>query len=532
MKYLITHLLLLGLIAPAVWAQQPFGELDTNQIRVRFHAEGDMGWDLFSAPNFEVPKGSGKHTLFAAAPWIGAIDESGQLRMAAQTYRQTGEDYVAGPVADQYDSAYRRVWVVKADEIATHQTQHAQPGYTAPEAILTWPGNGDTTNGEAWQLAPFEDFNQNGVYEPIEGEVPAIKGSQAAFAIFNDGTIHGETGGQPLNAEIHMMAYAIDRPVDALDSWLNEVIFLDYKVFQRTGMALRQMYFGFWTDWDLGQFSDDFVGCDTAREAWFAYNADSLDDPPQGYGLQPPAMSAAWLNHPMAHHMYYNNDFTAIGNPEIAQQFYGYLIGQWKDGTLLTQGGSGYGSGTPTAYAFPGDPTQAGQWHESQAGSTPGDRRGLSSVGPFTLTPSEPVCVRLALIYGRDQSATGNHLTSIEVMKRKIDSVQANYASGDGEGCLLSGAQTGTTSLRQIPSQTAAWRIAPNPAQAEMRLLPPTSARGPVQAELMDPQGRVLAQQQGDAQQPWHWDVAAYPQGLYLLRIRSQAGVQVLRWRK
>jgi len=230
--------------------------------------------------------------------------------------------------------------------------------------------------------------------------------------------------------------------------------------------------------------------------------------------------------------MYYNNDFTAIGNPEIAQQFYGYLIGQWKDGTLLTQGGSGYGSGTPTAYAFPGDPTQAGQWHESQAGSTPGDRRGLSSVGPFTLTPSEPVCVRLALIYGRDQSATGNHLTSIEVMKRKIDSVQANYASGDGEGCLLSGAQTGTTSLRQIPSQTAAWRIAPNPAQAEMRLLPPTSARGPVQAELMDPQGRVLAQQQGDAQQPWHWDVAAYPQGLYLLRIRSQAGVQVLRWRK
>ncbi|MEZ4830315.1 MAG: hypothetical protein R3C61_29120 [Bacteroidia bacterium] len=41
----------------------------------------------------KVPKGSNRHSMFASSLWIGGLDESGQLRVAAQTYRQSGIDF-------------------------------------------------------------------------------------------------------------------------------------------------------------------------------------------------------------------------------------------------------------------------------------------------------------------------------------------------------------------------------------------------------------------------------------------------------
>jgi hypothetical protein len=44
----------------------------------------------------------------------------------------------------------------------------------------------------------------------------------------------------------------------------------------------------------------------------------------------------------MSSFLYYNNDFTVIGNPENASDYYGYLSGTWKDGSPFTDGGDAY----------------------------------------------------------------------------------------------------------------------------------------------------------------------------------------------
>ena len=72
-------------------------ELDINNVRTTILNAGDMWWDL-SNGRYEIPKGSGKHSMFAGALWIGGYDDNGQLKVAGQTYRQSGTDYWPGPL--------------------------------------------------------------------------------------------------------------------------------------------------------------------------------------------------------------------------------------------------------------------------------------------------------------------------------------------------------------------------------------------------------------------------------------------------
>lgn len=71
--------------------------LDQNQVRARLHNGSDHFWDLIGQPAYEVPIGSGRHSAFASSMWIGGLDQSNTLHVAANTYRQSGTDFYTGP---------------------------------------------------------------------------------------------------------------------------------------------------------------------------------------------------------------------------------------------------------------------------------------------------------------------------------------------------------------------------------------------------------------------------------------------------
>ena len=99
MKKLLLILLCLPLFTVA--QQTPSGmqdALDINGVNTSV-GPGAMFWDLTDA-KYEVPKGGGINSIFAHDLWIGGLDNGGQLRLAAQTYRQGGSDYWPGPVSD------------------------------------------------------------------------------------------------------------------------------------------------------------------------------------------------------------------------------------------------------------------------------------------------------------------------------------------------------------------------------------------------------------------------------------------------
>jgi hypothetical protein len=74
-----------------------FENLDANQVVTRFNNGGNFFWDMAGLPVYEVPRGSGLHTAFSGALWVGGLDPVGELHVAASTYRQAGWEWYAGP---------------------------------------------------------------------------------------------------------------------------------------------------------------------------------------------------------------------------------------------------------------------------------------------------------------------------------------------------------------------------------------------------------------------------------------------------
>ncbi|MEG1555720.1 MAG: hypothetical protein RR356_03235, partial [Bacteroidales bacterium] len=71
-------------------------ELTINNVRAYLETNGTM-WNKEIA-QYEIPKGSGKTSMFAAALWIGGKDRNGQLKLAAVKFRQQGDDFWTGPL--------------------------------------------------------------------------------------------------------------------------------------------------------------------------------------------------------------------------------------------------------------------------------------------------------------------------------------------------------------------------------------------------------------------------------------------------
>ncbi len=308
-------------------------DLNINNVRALILSGGDMWWDLVSAPRYEVPKNSERHSMFAGALWLGGIDEANQLKLAAMTYRSRGVDFWTGPLTDDNTASitqetcrqYDRQWLILREDVETHAAWIACkedpncdaglrfPGYQAPSSITSWPGNG--INGQlANKLAPYIDNpNQGtpGLYD-VEWDYPAydinrtfdcrlketdlLYGDQTIWWVYNDkGNIHTETQAGALGFEVRAQSFAFTS-----NDEINNMTFNNYRIINKSTFRLADTYFGTWFDPDLGFAEDDIIGCDIPRGLGYCYNADADDQGPRGYGLNPPAIGFDFFQGPFA----------------------------------------------------------------------------------------------------------------------------------------------------------------------------------------------------------------------------------------
>ena len=414
-------------MAMASWAQiPPISHIDANNVRgiVLGNGTAFISVDYHEnepnpCPTWEVPAGSGKSTIFQKALWFGGLDANDSLHLAAMRFGQGSElngglDYWAGPLKTTDATLdlmtalkYHHIWSLTRAEIEQFIAHHGESSYVVPEDILTWPAHGE--GDYAHDLAPFVDVNNDGRYNPADGDYPDIKGDHCLFFIFNDSfKEHTETYGGKVGLEVQAMVYAFDAPNDEA---LNNTVFTNYKFFNRSQNNYHNTYLGLWYDWDLGYARDDYVGCDVRRNSCFAYNGHSFDGSGESgsYDDNPPAQVTTVLAGPdglgMTGFLYHNNDNSYTGDPRYAPDYYWLLQGCWKDGSHLQYGGCGYPGmegvvGPECNYMFPGDSdpdnigthgiapndgynTDGKYWTEETAGNAPDDRRGLAMVGPF-----------------------------------------------------------------------------------------------------------------------------------------------------
>ncbi|NOX47520.1 MAG: T9SS type A sorting domain-containing protein [Chlorobi bacterium] len=551
--------------------------LDINNIKARFNANGNHFWDFNNNKEYFYPSESETGTIWNFAFWLGGLDESGDLRVAAERYRQIGTDYWTGPVSTDgnatTDSAtvlqWRNIWKLNKDEIAYHLEHWADPGYEPIEDIATWPAHGDTALGQSYNLAPYIDVNTNGVYEPLSGDYPLIRGDQTLFFIINDQKQHSETGGLPIGIEIHGFAYAFDAPDNPA---LNNTTFLSYKIFNRSQHTLTDAYAGTFTDLDLGYAWDDFVGCDVERGAYYAYNGDDFDDPditwqgdtiPQ-YGENPPAQGVIILGGPyidpdgidnpadecdesingvgfgdgiidnerfgMSNFVYFNNSQNPTGDPEVYYEYYNYMKSIWKDSTAMEYGGNGHVSsgayGPAAKFMFPGlsDPCNWGtggeepygpiDWTEQTAGNEPGDRRGMCSMGPFTLEAGSFHKVDIAFV-----TAPGDENTnSVDRLMTYIDSVKTfYYQDPDHFGFAWMGSD-------ETEIKNTEFLIYPNPASYELFVQFEDIQKNTF-IEIYDLYGKMVKQIKVANSELSKINISNLEQGIYVLRVKSLSGM-------
>lgn len=287
-------------------------DMAINNVRARLTTGGDVWWNL-SDGRYIVPKipiGSGLpevSSIFAGAVWLGGYDPSGNLKMAAATYRNSSNnDYFPGPIDPATGTTelqtclnWDRFFTVTGAEIDQHLRNYTiaqlnnQPYSpdSIPDGVKYWPGKGNPYFLEKYgfelpnteqALGSFWDEDFDNSYDPANGDYPIIEirgcplpqyPDEMTFWIYNDaGGAHTATQGQRIQMEVQVQAFAY-----ATNDAINDMTFQRYKLINRAQVDIGDCYFAMWVDPDLGCYTDDYVGCDTTRSMAYVYNEDELD---------------------------------------------------------------------------------------------------------------------------------------------------------------------------------------------------------------------------------------------------------------
>ena len=501
--------------------------LDANNVSARLFNIGHLFWrgDGFQ---YRVPKEGLANALFTQSLWIGG-KVAGEMRFAGTLFGPF--EYWPGPLDEAGNppvncAAYDRIYKVGRDDVERYE----QTGEAAPD-LAEWPAS---------LGAPVADGDgEPGNYNLAGGDRPEMLGDQTLWWVMNDATGPHEYSedGEPLRMEVQVTAYAIQAG-DALGN----TTFYRYKLIYRGERPLEETYVGLFTDPDLGNASDDFVGSDTTLHVGFAYNADDFDEGFDGYGDRPPAVGIAVLEGPLADSDGADNDEDGqvdeagerLGMTNFLSNWkwlrprvpYNSLRSLWPDGDPLRYGGiDGIESEGPvTRYSFPGDPAEHAFWSEENtdgegARNTGSDRYLVISSGPFTMQPGDVQEVTYAIVWSQGH----NRLHSVTRLKEDVRLVRSFF-----NGQYTPMPVSATPAEAPPPQFFALQGNYPNPLSNATTFALDVPTPADVRVEVYDLLGRrmlALPEQPlfpGEGRE-LHLDASALPSGLYLYRVTARS---------
>ena len=538
-------------------AQLPFNTRDSitiNNINAMQLVHGDMWWDPSALiAKCQYPPNSGKNISFLSSVWMSGYDGSGQLHVAAQTYRQNGNDYWPGPLDNNDTLTYAtsqkwaKIWKVFRSDIQYFQSLSVHSLTNTPAAILTWPAAGNLNaagNGGAplviattASMAPFVDVNSNGIYEPLLGDYPDIKGDEALWWVFSDnGPTHTETNGKPLGVEVHTMCYGYGR-----GTLIDNVIYYEYTVTNKSLRNYTNFRIALFSDADLGYFNDDFIGFDSVRRMGILYNGTADDGafashPANSYGTHVPVTGitlmqmpgdAGAAHVPVGNFDYYNNDNSGIGNPTVDTEFNNYIRGKWRNGNRYTKDFVGHslpplptGTGPVVNYVYPGDPSDTSQWSECAASDMPGDRRFIISSNDFSLAAGETKKLVMALVV-TDTNQGGCPGVGFHDVRVVADTAWSVYTNPPPPI---------PAAVNNINKQNAAIRVYPNPAHDKLIITAQTGKIDVSGILIYNTLGQLMHVPITENGAGIEANLEGLPNGIYFLLCQNMEGQNAIRF--
>jgi len=541
LNYLLSLLLLFAGIELGLAQSTPVSAvLQRNNIKAVVQSNGALFQNL-NEGQFIVPYQFGQPEISAlrgAGLWLGGLDPGGNLKVAAQLYNEAGKaDFQAGLLPEHAGGlpALNKVWRVTREQIEAHRADFADNGIIdnpIPE-IFGWPGNNNSFFSDYNQglslaftsagLAPYWDATGTNTYDPAGGDFPmlGIRGCVGADIIpiademlwftFHDAILHTQTGAAPLNVEVQATVFAYG--CQETDNPLNDVVFVLYKIIYLGTEPISDSYFGMFTDIEIGNFNDDYAGCDPDRNLIFGYNSDGNDE--GFYGANPPVVAIDVLRGPLNE----TGQVTPIralfplGNngidPANPVEYYRLLSGQQVDGSPVANGG----------FPYPDDPNDPAGDSEVTANNPPGNRRTLSSFGPFRLDPGAVNEIIVAYSFTQQPGATP--LENVAAMYDRVDALQSLF-----DGCFqeLGNSCSPLVSADTEPNLSQmAMKVMPNPASDEIWVQ--FSGSEAQRLEVFDATGRKVAEMFREAgASEWLLPVRQLPAGVYWIKAQGLDG--------
>jgi len=343
--------------------------------------------------------------------WVGAKDANGEIRVAANTFPYlTRHDFIPGPLdrntgqpIDTLCGVYNRVWVVKQIDVYQLQTKFQAGELTLediPTDILEWPAKGNPYLEEFspdYDLAPFADLAEDGIYDPLSGDYPIVLTEspsfiphQFSFIVFNDRGKHTETQSASLGIEFQQINYVVNC---SEESESEQTVFTRINYNYLGSEELTDFKIALFEDSDFACNQNDYEGCDKALNCSYFYNAngetflEECHDPdvPDNNGA---VRTTVFLSQEMKSFKHWFllgvGDTLVPGiDPTGAAEYYGYMNGVWRDGEPVTVGGNGYnpGSTDTTLFAFADRPIDPDGWSMQTAQlKVPLDGRALTTL--------------------------------------------------------------------------------------------------------------------------------------------------------
>jgi hypothetical protein len=370
--------------------------------------------------------------------WGGIVD--GQIRVNGNTHfqgLQAGKILSPG-VADNPELPKYRVYKIRKDW-NNHQDEEERLAYE--KDFNEWP----VEDG-----APWIDVDGDGIFTR-DIDQPEFVGDEVLWYVSNDLDPYrsrGTYGSDPIGLEFQTTVWGYNRK-----NFLDDVVFKKYLVINKGNSIIDSMYFSYWTDDDLGNASDDFVGCDTLLNLGFCYNGDNTDGDGAGitYGINPPAVghmfvqgpiipgetsdkakyNGKWLagfnNLPLTAFVLQIGPNTTFRDPYALDyrgtlQIYNYMQGLvWNGNPFIDPL-----TNQPTKFCVPGDPVTGEGWQEYSGWpdyGDSGDRRYIMTSGPCTMAPGDTQEVVIAILMGRGN----DYLDSITELRNTARSTQISY---------------------------------------------------------------------------------------------------------
>ncbi len=419
------------------------------------------------------PRGSTTIVNVGGLLWAGNVRDGGTqiLRVGGQTYSAgTVPGRIVAPgIVENPSNEFVRIYRIRRDWLIADLKRDASEYYNLP---LIDVSQTDIENLRAiykadwiewpWQKgAPYYERNgipgyqpdSSGVVDSDRDEPGLASADQVIWFVANDlnaSATRALYGSSPIGIEMQVTCWAYNS-----FEKLKNVIFQRYRLIYK-GTAntpptayIDSMYLAKWVDPDVGNFSDDFVGCDVDRSLGFGYNSKLVDYEYQKVKLPPAVIGydlfqgprvpkigsrAKWdikdldgyENLPMTAFTYFNSSTRtadySLGNYQGTQQWWNLVRGYSHQPLTPLTCFLNPITKQCTQFELDGDAQRFHGWTDGIV-DTAGDRRFAMMTGPFTMAFGDTQEVVIGLIAGMGET----NRDGISIVQSLDDAAQDGY---------------------------------------------------------------------------------------------------------